>query len=230
MAKFEGSGKLTLTGTYGRIYDFWFANTGGVETTGSSARIERCTMQVDVTMTGVHSRFVDNSSSGKATLSGRGSMVAESRVDQLEILEDDCRVTGVEADTSQSGEPALYVEADDCIFVASEFGAGSGYGADVVGNRNQFVGCLFPDQGTSHAGLRFNGNRNRCQGSSFVESGGDYAVEIAGGECNMVVGNDLGDCDDWDIDCLLDNGLNTQLFYPADASFGDNFTDCGSGS
>lgn len=64
-------------------------------------------------------------------------------------------------------------------------------------------------------------------------SGADtrYGVNVGGtGECNMVVGNDLGDATDYGSDALNDAASNTQLFWPADATYGDNFTDCGSGS
>jgi hypothetical protein len=58
-----------------------------------------------------------------------------------------------------------------------------------------------------------------------------YGVNIATtDECNIVVGNDLGDPDDYGTDALNDNGANTQLFWPNDATYGDNFTDCGTGS
>jgi hypothetical protein len=58
-----------------------------------------------------------------------------------------------------------------------------------------------------------------------------YGVNVGGtGECNMVVGNDLGDPDDYGTDALVDSASNTQLFWPGDATYGDNFTNCGSGS
>lgn len=78
-------------------------------------------------------------------------------------------------------------------------------------------------------------NRNMIQNSKFraLLSGGTtrYGVNVSGsGECNIVVGNDLGDPDDYATDALGNTASNTQLFYPADATYGDNWTDCGSGS
>lgn len=78
-------------------------------------------------------------------------------------------------------------------------------------------------------------NRNLVQGNKVIPSTNNppqtrYGVNVAGGECNMVVGNDLGDPDDYGSDALSDSGANTQLVYPADATYGDNFTDCGTGS
>jgi len=58
-----------------------------------------------------------------------------------------------------------------------------------------------------------------------------YGVNVGGtGECNMVVGNDLGDASDYGSDALNDTASNTQTFWPADATYGDNYVDCGSGS
>lgn len=78
-------------------------------------------------------------------------------------------------------------------------------------NRNFIQGCIFRG--------RLTGNDTR------------YGVNVGGsGECNIVVGNDLGDPDVYGTDALIVTAANTQLFYPADALYGDNYTDCGSGS
>ena len=54
-----------------------------------------------------------------------------------------------------------------------------------------------------------------------------YGVNMAGGDCNIVVGNDLGPSADYGTDALSTAGsTNTQLTYPADPTYGDNFTDC----
>lgn len=57
-----------------------------------------------------------------------------------------------------------------------------------------------------------------------------YGVNVVSGECNMVVGNNLGDPNDYGTDALADTGSNTQLTYPGSMTYGDNFTDCGTGS
>ena len=66
--------------------------------------------------------------------------------------------------------------------------------------------------------------------SGVGDSSPRYGVNVVSGECNMVVGNDLGDPDDYGTDALNDTASNTQLFWPADPTYGDNLTDCGSGS
>lgn len=58
-----------------------------------------------------------------------------------------------------------------------------------------------------------------------------YGVNVGGtGECNLVAGNDLGDPDSYGTDALADTAANTRLSWPNDVIYGDNFTDCGSGS
>lgn len=42
MARFTGTGKLTLAGADARLYDFRFDNTGGVELTADRQQIENC--------------------------------------------------------------------------------------------------------------------------------------------------------------------------------------------
>ena len=82
--------------------------------------------------------------------------------------------------------------------------------------------------------IQVTGDRNTVQANKLIPLGGAfvprYGVNVVSGECNMVVGNDLGDPDDYGTDALNDTGANTQLFYPADVIYGDNFTDCGTGS
>lgn len=86
--------------------------------------------------------------------------------------------------------------------------------------------------------IQINGDssRNMVDGNILTASVGGgvtprYGVNVGGtGECNMVVGNDLGDPNNYGSDALTDSASNTQLFWPADATYGDNFTDCGSGS
>lgn len=82
--------------------------------------------------------------------------------------------------------------------------------------------------------IQVSGNRNLTEANKLVPATTApltrYGVNVVSGECNMVVGNDLGDPDDYGTDALNDAGANTQLFWPNDATYGDNFTDCGSGS
>lgn len=48
MARFTGSGKLTLAGADARIYDFRFENTGGVELTADRQQIENCYVRTNL--------------------------------------------------------------------------------------------------------------------------------------------------------------------------------------
>lgn len=52
------------------------------------------------------------------------------------------------------------------------------------------------------------------------------AINIAGGDCNRVAGNDLGDPSTYATDALIDAGTDTQLTWPNDPTYGDNFTIC----
>jgi hypothetical protein len=55
-----------------------------------------------------------------------------------------------------------------------------------------------------------------------------YGINVSAStcDCNIVVGNVLGDPADYGTDALNDAGTDTQLFYPNDATYGDNFTAC----
>ena len=52
------------------------------------------------------------------------------------------------------------------------------------------------------------------------------AINIAGGDCYRVAGNDLGDPSTYATDALIDAGTDTQLTWPNDPTYGDNFTIC----
>lgn len=56
-----------------------------------------------------------------------------------------------------------------------------------------------------------------------------YGVNVVSGQGNIVVGSNLGDPTDYGTDALNDAGTDTQLFYPNDATHGDNFTVPGGG-
>jgi hypothetical protein len=54
-----------------------------------------------------------------------------------------------------------------------------------------------------------------------------YGINVgASSDCARVVGNDLGDPAGYGTDALNDAGTDTQLSWPDDATFGDNFTVC----
>lgn len=54
-----------------------------------------------------------------------------------------------------------------------------------------------------------------------------YGVNVAGGDCNRIVGNVFGNPADYGTDAYIDAGISTQTVWPNDISYGDNFTNCG---
>lgn len=81
-------------------------------------------------------------------------------------------------------------------------------------------------------GISVDGHKNLVTGNMvrYAAAGNQtrYGINIAGGDCNKVVGNDL--TDSGQTAPLSDSGTNTQLFWPADVTYGDNFVYCGVGS
>lgn len=116
---------------------------------------------------------------------------------------------------------ADYMRVQDCFF-------DRGDGLTVNANRALVQGNLFEEQGSTDDAVAIDGDRNLVQNNRFIPSIGftNSAVNIVGGDCNMVVGNDLGDPADYATDALIDGGTNTQLTWPADPTYGDNFTGC----
>lgn len=84
---------------------------------------------------------------------------------------------------------------------------------------------------TSADNIRLAGDRNMIEGNMSQAVDGfsvaDVGINIVSGSCNIVVGNRLGDPADYGTDALTDSGTDTQLTYPNDPTYGDNFTDCG---
>lgn len=131
------------------------------------------------------------------------------------ILVDGCEYTTVADNT------CLEIDQHGIAFASSNF-------CVATGNTVNAAGLEAAD---TYDGIQVNGNRNLVEANQIVAYADTrYGVNITGGECNMVVGNDIGDPDDYATDALGDTGANTQLFYPSDATYGDNFTDCGTGS
>lgn len=70
-------------------------------------------------------------------------------------------------------------------------------------------------------------SRNYIHGNKIVPSSVTrYGINMAGsGDCNVIVGNDLGDPDDYGTDAMAPGSGNI-LTYPNDPTYGDNFTGC----
>lgn len=107
---------------------------------------------------------------------------------------------------------------------------------DVVGN--QFAGVSENTTDTFDA-IRLEDDTHRCRvQDNQVDPAqldpptltGQPAVGIhivdATCECNVVVGNMLGDPAEYGTDPLVDAGTDTALRYPDDATYGDNFVGC----
>lgn len=142
----------------------------------------------------------------------------------------DCFVVGFSLNNVRVTGP------EGSVFIHDNFiDSANQHGMVLETDRAVVQGNYFSDNGAfptnTYDHLTINGDRNLVTGNVFVGSAlPRYGVNILGGECNMVAGNDLGDPDDYGTDALNDAGANTQLFWPADATYGDNWTDCGSGS
>lgn len=105
-------------------------------------------------------------------------------------------------------------------------------GALVAGNV-----LVWPDTDDSYDAIRITGasDENHITQNRPVNdlsAGGPFAwryginIVDATCDCNIVVGNVLGATGDYGTDALNDNGSSTILFYPNDATYGDNFIGC----
>lgn len=85
-----------------------------------------------------------------------------------------------------------------------------------------------PRNDDTYDGIRIDGDDNMIQHNMLRGSAGAnkprYGINIASGDDNIVVGNDLGTIAEWATDALNDAGTGTRLVYPNDATYGDNFT------
>ena len=207
MATFQGSGTFTVQGSSGRIHDCNFGSSATLEITGERTELRNVIVSgtLDVSANYVH---CSDSSIRTTTWSGHSGSITDTLVIVGAIT-----VTG--ARTKILG----------CIFSSAQ-------GIDI-----QADGCLVSDNifyrvSSGHDCVSVAGDRNLIQSNKFepLVASTKSAVNILSGECNMVWGNDLGDPDDYATDALIDAGANTQLFYPNDATYGDNLTDCGTGS
>jgi hypothetical protein len=106
----------------------------------------------------------------------------------------------------------IYCEADDC---------------DISGN---LIDRPSVTATNADDGILLDGDRNYAHGNTVLPGSElpRYGINIAGGDCNVVVGNVLGNSADYGTDALNDTGTNTVLEYPTDPVYGSNIVDCGS--
>lgn len=207
MAQFTGSGTFTVQGSNTRIDRCLFSSGTTLSLNGEAAVVDHCNVQGTLEVLANYCR-VSNSSVRVTDWQGHTGLLTECLVVVGAIS-----VTGARwamSDCILSSSAGVDIETDDCRITNNTFYR--------VTSGND---CLSLD-----------GNRSLVESNKFIPlvSSTKSAVNVIGGECNMVVGNDLGDPDDYATDALIDTGANTQLFYPSDATYGDNFTDCGTGS
>jgi hypothetical protein len=101
------------------------------------------------------------------------------------------------------------------------------------------VNCLIVDNRVLQAGLAGGVDAVRLVDSSYNQVRGNmilpdsagntrYGINVSnsGCDCNVVVGNSLGDPADYGTDALNDAGTGTWLTFPNDPAYGDNFVDC----
>lgn len=224
MARFTGSGAFTVpAGDYARVHDIDFQNTGGVTVSASNAQLRSCRIARELTVTSILYVSVYECYLDEVTWSGNSGQLTGSVVlDGIAwsgdygmihdcFIDDEVVVTGDQFQfrdnrCDHNGD-LLQITADDALVVGNYFEPTGGDAVVIAGNRNQVMSNRFLPGGSA-----------------------DSAVTLNSGECNMVVGNDLGDSGDYATDAIVDNAANTQLFWPNDATYGDNFTDCGTGS
>lgn len=151
------------------------------------------------------------------------------------------RVTANNVRVTTSDDDGIILDGSDFCTVRGVVNAAGQHGVRLNNSDQNRIEVTVIDSGgdttNTYDNLRIEGasNRNFVTGSIFrprlTGNTTRAGVNVAGsGECNIIVGNDLGDPDPYGTDALVDTASNTQIFYPADATYGDNFTDCGSGS
>ncbi len=138
----------------------------------------------------------------------------------------------------------IYLEAVvDSVVAANRVIAGAAHGIDLLDCDDNIVhdnqireSALTSDNTYDGIHLQGDSNRNSLQGnvirSQATPNQYRYAINIAEAtcDCNIVVTNSLGLATDYGTSGLNDAGTLTQLSYPADINYGDNFIDCGAGS
>lgn len=211
---------------------------GNVVVSGSHVHVDgvrtSSATYASVVVTGTYAEISNVSSSGAETglrLTGalRCQVVNFASVSDEAgiVIESGSNFFNISANVVSSGADAILIDSSSWGILSAvvESATGDGIVLDTAAS-NKITAQVFQAGGSN---IVVNGDRNLITGCVLRPGTTNYGVEITGGECNMVVGNDLGDPDDYTTDALIDGGANTQLFWPA-GLYGDNFTDCGTGS
>lgn len=207
MASFIGSGTFTVQGSSSRIHDCQFGSSNMLEITGERCELRNVIVSGTLTVSANYVHLSD-SSIRTTTWSGHSGSISDSLV-----------IVG-----------AIAVSGNRTRILGNIFSSAAGL--DITADKCVVSGNVFYRTTAGNDSVSVDGDRNLVQDNMFdpLVASTNSAVNIVGGECNMVWGNDLGDPDDYVIDALIDAGANTQLFYPNDATYGDNLTNCGTGS
>lgn len=210
-------------------------NTGGLDLNGTDARGLIVSVDTDVALGTVSDSYFNN---GDLTVSADGTRITNVRVANADVT--------INASYCQvqiwltNADSSMTVTGDENELYGRIEGAAE-HGLIIDGGSRNRVTMHVQNSGDSaddtYDNIHITGASDRNLITDCVlipRTAGNqtrYGINIGGtGECNMVVGNDLGDPDDYGTDALVDTASNTQLFYPNDATYGDNFSDCGSGS
>lgn len=116
---------------------------------------------------------------------------------------------------------------DNWVYFAEGHGIDASNGTDGIKITNNRIQEPGQDADNTYDGIMANGDRNRIVDNTII--GDDsapqprYGISVAG-DVNIVVGNSLGDPSNYGTDALNNAGTNTELTYPNDATYGDNFT------
>lgn len=225
MARFSGAGDFTL-GSGGKLFDIDFNGTGDVTFNGEARGISTASA-VGFTLTG--GMIAESDLAGSLVVSGSECQVVATKCGELTVSGSRCLVSAdIEfADADGATISGNLNRADLQVRSCGQHGlVVSGDDNDLSATVEQCGG----DTANTYDNVHVTGNRNYLRGSLLRPRVSApltrYGANVVSGDCNRVVGNDLGDPVDYGTDALNDAGTNTQLTYPNDPVYGDNFTDC----
>lgn len=148
--------------------------------------------------------------------------------------------------TSGNNNGGVYIETDNSgdILIDSnkingarrhgiyiDDGPGASGVNDCVISNNLITGPGTQGPANTYDGIHVAGaaSRNYIHGNKIIprsSNGTRYGINMAGsGDCNVIVGNHLGDPANYGTDALAP-GTGNILTYPNDPTYGDNFTEC----
>lgn len=118
------------------------------------------------------------------------------------------------------------IAGNEARIVGCRFTGGTSPALTIVGHNSLVVGNFVA--ASTGGGVSITGDQNMVEANTFTGQSGfsPSAVAVVSGDCNKIVGNSLGDPSQYTVGAIDDNGTNTQLTYPNDPTYGDNFSTC----